>query len=183
MRDSVELQAELHCALGTFEEATNGRYDSGVPSNGMKPGIRNFFTVTFVQTLVEGLSRGLQLDQIQLLVIDGLQHRVPQALAGLFSCSTDVETIGRGASGRYQHLGTPAQAAEVVKQGPVTQHVTCVVSVSPQQSANDMLVRLLRYCRTLHSSLVSFAAGRHYAIPCDSPLRNSLVSILQDSST
>lgn len=37
MRDSVELQAELNCALGTFEEATNGRYDSGVPSNGMKP--------------------------------------------------------------------------------------------------------------------------------------------------
>ena len=116
------LQAEQ-----TLQEATNDHYDIGVTTGGMVSSVRQSFAVHFGQKLVEALSRGEHVNQIQLKVIEGLQQRHPRPFALGFDCQTEVKTIGKGAGGRYVFSGTPAQVA---KKGPVSQQLTSIVSVS-----------------------------------------------------
>ena len=121
MPDTTMLLAEQ-----TLQQAATGQYEFAVTGGAMTSPVRQVFAAHFVQQLLQGLSCGEQLDQIQLKVIEREgSHGTPLPTGtGPFACETAVETRGRGAGGRYVFSASPVQVA---KRGPVSQTLTSVV--------------------------------------------------------
>ena len=118
------LQAEQ-----ALQQAAIGQYEVGVSGRGMTSDVREDSAQYFVQKLMQGLSRGEQLNQIQLKVlqVEGSQGHSRPVITEAFACDTAVKTLGKGAGGRYVFSTRPIQVA---KKGPVRQQLTSTVLVS-----------------------------------------------------
>lgn len=159
----------------TLQQAVNGQYEIGVPGRAMTSGARQEFAKYFVQKLMQGLSRGEEVDQIQLKVIEleRVHEKVPPVISGPFTCNTTVETFGRGAGGRYVFSANPIQVA---KRGPVSQQLTSIVLVSPLLRSQHVKAALWRQqCviatfQSLHTVTAYVLSTACYEAPFDSVL-------------